>query len=312
MEINSEVKVIVVPFIVFLIFIAMAISIPDAALSTNLIFIGIAIMFGPYSAYKFLEQKRTREYERDFPAFLRDLAESQRAGLSVLQALQLASKSDYGVLTGEIRKMNNKLSWNVPLEDVLESFIKKMHKSSIIVRSMMVIEQANKSGGNVEDTMDSLAGNIEMIRDVQEEKKTLLNQQVFMMYAIFFIFVGISVALVKFLVPLSQNQVADSFGFMKGFGGSPCGECVHSASPDCSSCNAFFSVSTAFGFGEKSDPGAYYKAMFFVMILVQGVFSGLIAGQISNDSVSAGVKHSFLMLSIGISVFLILIKTGLV
>ncbi len=312
MRLDDEIKVIIIPFIAFVFLIVMAAMISDAALSTNLIFLGIIVMFGPYSAYKFFELKHIREYERDFPAFLRDLAESQRAGLSILQAIQLAAKSDYGTLSGEIKKMNNKLSWNIPLEEVLESFIKRMHKSATIVRSIMVIEQANKSGGNVEDTMDSLASNIEMIRDVQEEKSTQLNQQVFMMYAIFFIFVGITLALVKFLVPLSQGQTTGAFGFLGDSNGNPCGECVQGTSPACMSCNMFFSVSAAMGFGAKTEAGAYYKALFFVMIIVQGLFSGLIAGQISSDSVAAGMKHSFLMLSVGVAVFLIAIKMGLV
>lgn len=312
MKLDTEVKIIMISSVFFIILLILAIAISDIALSTNLIFLGILILVVPYSLYKFFELKRIREYEREFPAFLRDLAESQRAGLSILQAIRLAAKSDYGSLSSEVRKMSTKLSWNVPLEEVLQGFANRMRKSSAIVRSMMVIEQANKSGGSVEDTMDSLATNIEMIRDVQEEKNVMLNQQVFMMYAIFFIFVGITIALIKFLIPLSQTPTTDTFGFIKGVGANPCSECVQSSSPACVSCTVFFSVSAAFGFGSKDEAGAYYKALFFIMIIVQGLFSGLIAGQISSDSVTGGVKHSFLMLSIGVSVFLILIKTGIV
>lgn len=309
---DREKVIIIISFVLFISFIAMAVAISDIAVSTNLIFLGLIILFAPYSIYKFFELKRIRTYEREFPAFLRDLAESQRAGLSILQAIRLAAKSDYGTLSMEIRKMNNKLSWNVPLEEVLHEFSARMRKSSSIVRSMMVIEQANKSGGSVEDTMDSLAGNIEMIRDVQEEKNVLLNQQVFMMYAIFFIFIGITIALIKFLIPLSKTQTSEAFGLVQGLGSTPCSECIQSSSLSCLSCNTFFSISAAFGFGAKTEPGAYYKALFFAMLIVQGLFSGLIAGQIGSDSVTAGVKHSFVMLVIGVSVFLILIKIGFV
>lgn len=312
MKLTRETEIILVSSILFVILLVLAVVISDIALATDFIFLGIIVLFAPYSIYKFFQLKRTREYERAFPAFLRDLAESQRAGLSILQAIRLAAKSDYGSLSNEIKKMGNKLSWNVSLEDVLRSFASKMHRSSAVVRSMMVIEQANKSGGNVEDTMDSLANNIELIRDVQEEKGVLLNQQVFMMYAIFFIFVGITIALIKFLIPLSQTQTTDTFGFIKGVGSNPCSECIQSSSAACLSCNIFFSVAAGFGFGKKEEAGAYYKSLFLIMIIVQGLFSGLIAGQISSDSVAGGVKHSFLMLSIGVSIFLILIKTGIV
>jgi len=312
MKVNSEVTILAISAVSFIVLLVLAISISDIAISTNLIFLAIIILFAPYSLYKFFEQKRIRSYEREFPVVLRDLAESQRAGLSILQAIRVAAKSDYGSLNSEIKKLGNKLSWNVPLEDVLMTFAAKMRKSSSIVRSMMVIEQSNKSGGSVEDTMDSLAHNIEMIRDVQEEKNTLLNQQVYMMYAIFFVFVGITIALVKFLIPLSTLQAAEGgLNFLQG-STSPCSPCIESSSFACISCNVFFSVSAALDLGKKTEPGAYYKSLFLIMIIMQGLFTGLIAGQISSDSVAAGVKHSFLMLSIGVAVFLILLKGGIV
>ena len=52
--------------------------------------------------------------------------------------------------------------------------------------------------------------------------------------------------------------------------------------------------------------------MFLVMIIIQGLFTGLIAGQISSDSVAAGVKHSFVMLVLGVTIFLVLLKSGFV
>ncbi len=298
---------------IFLLLLAIVLS-RDLALSTNFIFLGMIVLLVPYSVYKFTELKKIRAYEKLFPSFLRDLAESQRAGLSILQAIKISAKSDYGALSEEVKKMSNQLSWNVPLEEVLTSFKKRMKSSSLIVRSIMVIDQANKSGGNIEDTMDSLANNIEMIKDVQEEKSTLLNQQVFMMYAIFFIFVGITIALVKFLIPMVQTPTTQTgfAGMSQGFNANPCTECVQSSSIACVSCNTFFAVSAALDLGKKDEPASYYKSLFFVMIVVQGFFSGLIAGQIGSDSVTAGVKHSLIMLLGGIIIFVLAVKSGFV
>src|SRR3989344_8974655 len=104
-------------------------------ISANLVILGIVSLTMPYSIYKFFEFKKVREYERKFPAFLRDVADSQRAGLSFIQAMQLAGKNDYGDLNREIKKVNNQLSWNVPLEKVIDSFAKRMYGSKLIVRS---------------------------------------------------------------------------------------------------------------------------------------------------------------------------------
>ena len=282
-------------------------------ISANLVILGIVSLTMPYSIYKFFEFKKVREYERKFPAFLRDVADSQRAGLSFIQAMQLAGKNDYGDLNKEIKKINNQLSWNVPLEKVLDSLAKRMYGSKLIVRSLLIISRANKSGGNIEDTMESLANNIEMIKEVREEKSHLLNQQVMMLYAIFFIFLGISIAIIKFLVPLVTLPETGIGLQVIQFSANPCAECLTSSeNPACMGCQAFFVVGDAFAFGPRAKASTYYRSLFFVMILIQGIFSGLIAGEIGSESISAGIKHSFIMVFSGVIVFLICVNIGFI
>ncbi len=295
---------------IFLVLLLLAYLSQDVALGTNFVFIGIMVMIAPYSIYKFFEFRRLKRYEDGFPAFLRDVAESQRAGLSIIQAIRVASKNDYGLLSIEIKRMNAKLSWNVPLEKVLNDFSRKVRKNKTMVRSIMIMQEANKSGGNIEETMESLANNIDMIREVQDEKGMLMHQQVMMMYAIFFIFLGISIALIKFLIPMLQTQAFD-MGAVQGFSSNPCSVCMDGGE-GCAPCELFFGVSSSFGFGGKEDPSGYYKALFFLMIIIQGFFSGLIAGQVGSDSIIAGLRHSMIMLLLGIFAFILVIKLGFI
>ena len=235
METEKKVLAASVGGFLLLVFIAVFVS-KEAVLSTNLLFLGALVLTIPYSILKFLEFKKIKEYEKELPNFLRDLAESQRAGLTILQALQAVNKNEYGKLSEEIKKINNQLSWNIQLEKVLKDFAKRMNKSQMVKRAVMIIDQANKSGGNIEDTMDSLASTMEMIKDSQEEKAPLLNQQVMLMYAIFFIFLGISMALLKFLIPLLQTQIGaggESLSLLGDIGASPCAVCSESSDPAC-------------------------------------------------------------------------------
>lgn len=310
---RTDKRILLVSSIIFAALAVLAILLGDIAVSINLIFIGVIILTVPFSIYRFLQFKKVKSYEREFPNLLRDIAKSQRAGLTFVQAIQVSSKSEYGALTSEVNKLNKQLSWNVPLEKVLEKFGERMVDSRIIVRSLMVIDQANKSGGNIEDTMDSLASSIESIREAQEEKSAVLNQQVVMMYAIFFIFVGITISLIKFLVPLLQTEGLGGGGLgLEMFNANPCAVCAASPDPACFGCQTFFGMSTAFGFGKPSEPMSYYKSLFLTMILIQGFFSGLIAGQISSDSVTAGTKHSLVMVFSGFAIFIIVTTLGLV
>ncbi len=305
-------RLLITSSIAFVFIIIAAIFVNNFVIASNLVFLGAIILIFPYSLNKFFEFKRIRAYEEEFPNFLRDLAESQRAGLTLMQALQSASKTEYSMLTYEIKRMYNQLTWNVPVETALKNFSERMKKSKMIVRAMMIIDQATKSGGDVEQTMESLATNIESLKDVQEEKSLMLNQQVIMMYAIFFIFLGISIALIKFLVPLFQTQTeAGSLGF-QGFGANPCVQCIGNSAPVCLGCHTFFAVSESFNFGKNEDAISYYKALFFTMIMVQGFFSGLIAGQIGSDSIIGGVKHSMIMLMAGFFIFMLSIRIGFI
>ncbi|MFH1420436.1 MAG: type II secretion system F family protein [Candidatus Aenigmatarchaeota archaeon] len=293
----------------------------------NMLIILVLAIAVPHFLWKFLEFKKIKSYEDQFPNFLRDLSGSIYAGLSIIQAIQAASESSYGSLTKEIKKINDQLSWNIPLEIVLERFSKHMAKSETISRSMMIIGQSHKSGGNMERILGSLATNIEKIKDVETEKNTLMGQQVNMMYAIFFIFVGISIVLIMFLVPLLQkqeiSQIGGLGGVLGGGGANPCEACVNNPNPACVSCALVNHVSTTFSFHcgkdaqgatvcDTSDPNAYYKSLFLLMIVIQGFCSGLVAGQIGSNSVIAGIKHSLIMVVSGFVIFLIANSTILV
>jgi len=312
-ELTADKKILAASAIICIVLIIAGVLSNDFVLAVNLSLIGFAILTIPYSLYKFFEFKRFKSYENEFPNFLRDLAEAQRAGLTIIQAINTTSGADYGPLSNEIKKINNQISWNIPLEKTLSDWAKRMRNSRIIVRSIMIIQEANKSGGNIEDTMASLANNIDMLKEVQQEKSSLLNQQVFMMYAIFFIFLGITIALLRFLIPLLQPA-----GVSEGIGGvflefspNPCQPCLTIDAPECFGCGLFLGVSSAFDFGPPQNPESYYRSLFLVMIIIQGFFAGLIAGQIVSDSVVAGVKHSLIMVFSGFFIFILVIKAGL-
>lgn len=310
--IGKDKKVLITSIVIFILLVSVSVYIGNVALIANMLFLGMLILVVPYSLYKFLRLKKIRAYENEFPNFLRDISESIRAGLSLIQAIQATSKSDYGALTKEIKKMNNQISWNVPLDRVFKNFSNRVSDSKLIVRSVLIIEQATRSGGNIEDTIESLATHIESIREVQQEKSVLLNQQVMMMYAIFFIFLGITIALIKFLIPLLQSQTQTGGFGLQGFDPNPCSICINSPNSACLGCHTFSTISLAFELGNPSEAASYYKALFLAMILIQGFFSGLIAGQIGSDSVVVGIKHSLIMLLSGFIIFILLIKTGLV
>ncbi|MBR9682467.1 MAG: hypothetical protein GOV02_02225, partial [Candidatus Aenigmarchaeota archaeon] len=54
------------------------------------------------------------------------------------------------------------------------------------------------------------------------------------------------------------------------------------------------------------------NALFISMIVVQGIFTGLVAGQIGEGSAIAGVKHSVIMTASGFAILLLLLQSGVI
>ena len=86
----------------------------------------------------------------------------------------------------------------------------------------------------------------------------------------------------------------------------PCTPCATNPNIFCASCSIFSIVCQMFALGAGG--ACYYNALFMVMAIVQGIFTGLVAGQIGEGSVIAGVKHSIIMTTSGFSALLIMFK----
>ena len=256
-----------------------------------------------YAFLKFLRFRYLAACERSFPNFLRDLAEARRSGLNLIEAIKLCSRNDYGTLSKEVKKLKDQLSWNIPLHEALGSFRSRLGKSSVIAYATLILEQAERSGGNVSLILDSLADNMESLKEIEAETRALMRTHVTSLYAIFFIFLGISAALIRFLVPLVQTQVAAEampFGMLAG---SPCSACVGKSEASCLICNFYFELCRLFHFGSESELACYMKSLFLTMILIMGASTGVVIGQIAEFRAIAGFKHSLILVLAGFFIF---------
>jgi len=252
----------------------------------SLIVAGIIIGAVPPGLYSYLETKKYQAMESEFPAFLRNLSESIKSGMSLPQAFQNASRTDYGRLNKEIRIASDQLSWGIPFPEVMERFQNRVEGSGLITRSVSVIMQSYEAGGDVAETMDAIARDASKIKEAERERRAVLMQQVVIIYVIYLIFVGILIALYKILVPLLNIEGGG------GFMGSPPNFCNSLAAPICGLCEPL-------GLGSPSNKLCYYKSIFFLMVMVEGVFNALVAGEIETGEIGAGVKHALIMVPVG-------------
>ena len=306
-----------------LIIIGMAIYISvSQQLGGSILILGLIIAILPYGVISFLKNRAIREVEDQFPSFLKDLAESKRGGMTILQAFEAAKETDYGRLNNEIEQIHDELTWGIPLPEVMQRFSHRMSESAVIQESISILLQSFRSGGNITKTIESIAEDSTQLKETIQKKNSKIKQQILIMYVIYFLFVGITIGIYMMLSQLlglgSPNAGAlQNTEFLGGGGGGVTNYCsgqIIYAEPLCSTAKIFGFVpgnvtdftsewSTTYKYGQM----AYYKALLFTMLMVQGVCTGAVAGQISEGSPSAGVKHALIMIPIAFIVFMYMV-----
>ncbi|MBI4020765.1 MAG: type II secretion system F family protein [Candidatus Aenigmarchaeota archaeon] len=305
LSLEKKQKTVVLSIILAVIVVVIGALSGDVGVLGNMTLIGAIIAVLPFFIYKYTTYAWVRSLEGQFPAFIRDLADSRRSGMSFPESIKLATRANYGKLSEEIMLMHNKLSWGIPFIRVLEIFQHRLRQSKLIKEAVTIIKESYKSGGDIASTLQSISRDMVMLKEAEAERASMVKQHVMIMYGVFFMFVGISVMIILVMVPMIQTQPEGLQAGNVGIGFSdPCEGLALFP------CNLFNLVGGFLGIA----PGItnYYVSLFFLVVVIEGIFTGLIAGQLGESSIIAGSKHSLIMTFIGIGVFLFITKAGFV
>ncbi len=232
----------------------------------TLTFIGTILGILPLFIYKYLEYRRIKDIEERFPDFLRDLAGSREAGMTLPYALMHVSKLDYGYLTPEIKKIADQISWGIPLRKAFENFSRRI-KSKHIQRSTSIIIEADRSGGKITAILEAVARFSRVIREIEKEQIGTLRSYTIIIYFSYVVFIVIIILLLRTLLS----------GLVQ-LGGVVAPVRIEE-----------------------------FNKLLFRMTIIQGVFTGLVAGKVGEGTILDGIKHSFILAFIGFLSFEIFI-----
>lgn len=284
----------------------------------SLLLLGLIISILPYGIISFLKNRAVNEMEDQFPSFLKDLAESKRGGMTILQAFESAKETDYGRLNSEIEKIHNQLTWGIPFPEVMERFSLRMEDSAVIQESISIILQSFRSGGDITKTIESIAEDAAQLKETIQKKNSKIKQQLIIMYIIYFLFIGITIGIYGMLSELlglgspgdgalQGVEIGENLGRSINY----CSGEITAAIPMCETAKVFgfipgnvTSFTSEYAVEHSYGNMAYYKSLLFSMLMVQGAATGAVAGQISEGSPSAGIKHALIMLPIAFTVFM--------
>ncbi len=241
--------------------------------SVDFIVLTILSITGIYGWYTYLHVRKIYKIDTIFPDFVRDLAESRRAGMTFTKAVLFASKGNYGILTPEIQKISQQVSWGSSVTDALITFAERVNTRSIR-RTVSLIIEASRSGGNVADVIDVAAKDAREIKMLEAERKANMASYIVVIYVGAFVFLAIIAILCASFLPSMTGS--STTGLQGALGGG--------------------SVRM-----EDIQPIFYYAT------IVQGIGSGLVAGVFEDGNFSSSVKHVFVLVLVSWITFKLLL-----
>jgi len=230
---------------------------------------GIICLIPPAIMY-FFEAKRRDAIDNNIPHLIRDIADAGRSGMTLTRAIEISAERDYGPLTKEIKRLIAKISFRVPLEKALQFFADRTG-TMLSRRTSMLVAEANKSGGDIQESMESVAKHVQEIQYLERKRRATLRPFIGVMYISFAVFL----VTVYLLISSFFKQLANT-----NFGGSG-GQSIGSV-----------------GFNFISLPLPKITAVFLYMAMIEALFAGLVGGKMASGYLKDGLKHAIILMLI--------------
>ncbi len=237
----------------------------------RIFFYGISIIIAalPFVISSIRESRINGENEEMFLEFARNLVENVRTGTPISKSIINLKDKDYGSLSPHVQKLAHQIGIGISVKQALHIFAEDVN-NNVVKRAVGLIGEAEKGGGSIEKTLESVAASTAQIEKIQKERKAVIYNLAVQGYIIFFIFVIIMLILEFKIVGIALSISTDF---------------------------------TSIGTSPLTNPD--FSSPFLILLLEQGFFTGLVIGKLSEGNFKAGIKHSFAMV-----VFALLISTG--
>ncbi len=235
----------------------------DSPLFDEYFLLAVVITVFPPAVLDYVDYRWKRSVDKYLPDLFRSIVQAQKAGMTLPQAMEEASKRKYGPMTKELQKMVTQMSWGVSFEDALQSLGKRVD-TALLRQTIPLILEAQRSGGQVEKVFEPLEEFVRTTLTFDAERKTQIRPYLAIIYVAFFVFLFTIIMLFKsFFVDMVDFELSQ-FELM---------------------------------------PPSEARSIFFHMSAIQAFFGGLVAGKMGEGTVGGGLKHSVILLLCGYLAF---------
>lgn len=225
----------------------------------DFVFFAITVSVFPSAMLSYVDYKWRKAIDEHLPDLFRSIVQAQETGMTLPQAIEEASKRDYGPLTEELKKMAVQISWGMSFEESLLSLGKRVN-TVLVQRTVPMIIEASRAGGRIEKVFDPMGKFIQTTLLLDKERRTQTRPYIAIIYVAFFVFLFTLVLLFRSL---------------------------------------FLSMQGSSILGAEVMPQSTTERMFFHMTYIQAFFGGLVAGKMGDGAIRAGLRHSLVLMLCG-------------
>lgn len=228
-----------------------------------------AINAFPYVIANEIRSLRVRRMENELPEFLKQLASLNESGLTIIAALRILSTTNLGALTSEVINIRKDIEWGRLVTEALQRFEARVG-SAVVSKVVSILIKALESTDNIKAALFTTATDAEMYLEFRKRLSNEMFVYTIIVYMTFAVFLFT-------IVVLSENFIS-----------------------------IFTKIETPQTFAGMSftlPDVEMLTRLFYHTTLLNGFFSGLVAGVMGSGSVRAGIKHSLAMVIASLVVF---------
>jgi len=237
----------------------------------DFLFLAILVVIGPIGVYNYFETQKKKQMQYRLPNFLIEVSDSLSTGATIFDSLKVASKSHYGRLSSEIKKMRSQLSWNVSVKEILIDFADRM-KSAIVNRIIISLNKGLVMGGNTPKIFRAAAIEVGQVNRLENQRKAAMSIYTIVILVCFFVLLAIiiimNLTIFKSFYELQDKQVGRMAGVM-------------------------------FNKIDKTE----LKYSLFSFVYVQSIGAGILAGFMMDGKISSGIRYSCILGIISFIIF---------
>jgi archaeal flagellar protein FlaJ len=237
----------------------------------DFLFLAILLLIGPIGIYNYFEAQKKKQIQYRLPNFLIEVSDSLSTGATIFDAIKVASKSHYGRLSAEIKKMRSQLSWNIAVKEILIDFADRM-KSAIIHRIVISLNKGLVMGGNTPKIFKAAAIEVGQVNRLENQRKATMSIYTVVILVCFFVFLAIiiimNLTIFKSFFDLQGKQV----GRMAG---------------------------VVFNTVDRME----LKYSLYSFVFVQSIGAGILSGFMMDGKISSGIRYSCILGIISFIIF---------